>query len=104
MAIKKDDPANPDVCMVYYYHKLVNSKNIDTVCQECKKGHRGCVQCKRELIEAMTNFLKPIQENRKYYEEHPEIVHNILNEGTNAAKKTAEEQMKKVKQAMKIDY
>ncbi len=102
--IKKDDPANPDVCMVYYYHKLVNSKNIDTVCQECKKGHRGCVQCKRELIEAMTNFLKPIQENRKYYEEHPEIVHNILNEGTNAAKKTAEEQMKKVKQAMKIDY
>ena len=22
--IKKDDPANPDVCMVYYYHKLVN--------------------------------------------------------------------------------
>ena len=23
--IKKDDPANPDVCMVYYYHKLVNS-------------------------------------------------------------------------------
>lgn len=52
----------------------------------------------------MTNFLKPIQENRKYYEEHPEIVHNILNEGTNAAKKTAEEQMKKVKQAMKIDY
>ncbi len=102
--IKKDDPANPDICMVYYYHKLVNSKNIDTVCQECKKGHRGCVQCKRELIEAMTNFLKPIQENRKYYEEHPEIVHNILNEGTNAAKKTAEEQMKKVKQAMKIDY
>ena len=102
--IKKDDPANPDVCMVYYYHKLVNSKNIDTVCQECKKGHRGCVQCKRELIEAMTNFLKPIQENRKYYEEHPEIVHSILSEGTNAAKKTAEEQMKKVKQAMKIDY
>lgn len=24
--IKKDDPANPDVCMVYYYHKLVNTK------------------------------------------------------------------------------
>ena len=22
--IKKDDPADPDVCMVYYYHKLIN--------------------------------------------------------------------------------
>ena len=47
--IKKDDPANPDVCMVYYYHNLVNSKeNVKTVCQECKKGARGCVQCKKE--------------------------------------------------------
>ena len=27
--IKKDDPANPDVCMVYYYHKLVNKDNLE---------------------------------------------------------------------------
>lgn len=103
--IKKDDPANPDVCMVYYYHNLVNSKeNVKTVCQECKKGARGCVQCKKELIKAMTEFLKPIQEKRKYYEEHPEEVKEILNSGTKKAKEKAEEQMKKVKQAMKIDY
>ena len=25
--IKKDDPANPDVCMVFYYHKLVNNED-----------------------------------------------------------------------------
>lgn len=102
--IKKDDPANPDVCMVYYYHKLVNSKNLNTVCQECRNGSRGCVQCKKELIRAMTDFLKPIQENRKYYEQHPEVVQKILSDGTALAKKQAEEQMKKVKQAMKIDY
>ena len=103
--IKKDDPANPDVCMVYYYHNLVNSKeNVKTVCQECKKGSRGCVQCKKELVKAMNDFLKPIQEKRKYYEEHPEEVKEILNSGTKKAKEKAEEQMKKVKQAMKIDY
>lgn len=103
--IKKDDPANPDVCMVYYYHNLVNSKeNVKTVCQECKKGSRGCVQCKKELVKAMNDFLKPIQEKRKYYEEHPEEVKEILNNGTKKAKEKAEEQMKKVKQAMKIDY
>ncbi len=103
--IKKDDPANPDVCMVYYYHNLVNSKeNAKTVCQECKKGARGCVQCKKELVKAMNEFLKPIQEKRKYYEEHPEEVKEILNSGTKKAKEKAEEQMKKVKQAMKIDY
>ena len=103
--IKKDDPADPDVCMVYYYHKLVNNEdNVKKICSECKNGSRGCVQCKRELIAAMNEFLKPIKEKRKYYDEHPEVVDKILKEGTEAAKTKAEEQMKKVRKAMKIDY
>ena len=103
--IKKDDPADPDVCMVYYYHKLVNNEdNVKKICSECKNGSRGCVQCKRELIAAMNEFLTPIKEKRKYYDEHPEVVDKILKEGTGAAKAKAEEQMKKVRKAMKIDY
>ena len=103
--IKKDDPANPDICMVYYYHNLVNkNENKEKICKECKKGERGCVQCKKELIEAMNNFLQPIKEKRKYYEEHPEIVKEILDKGTKKAKEKAEIQMKNVKKAMKIDY
>lgn len=103
--IKKDDPANPDVCMVYYYHNLVNTEeNIKTVCSECKNGSRGCVQCKKELIEKMNAFLKPIQEKRKYYEEHPEEVERILEKGTNDAKEKAIETMKHVRKAMRIDY
>ena len=103
--IKKEDPANPDVCMVYYYHKLVNKEENNTrICEECKKGARGCVQCKKELIEAMNEFLKPIQERRKYYEEHPEKVVEVLEEGTKQAKEKAQETMKKVKEAMKINY
>ena len=103
--IKKDDPANPDICMVYYYHNLVNkNENKEKICRECKKGERGCVQCKKELMEAMNNFLQPIKEKRKYYEEHPEIVKEILDKGTKKAKEKAETQMKNVKKAMKIDY
>lgn len=103
--IKKDDPADPDVCMVYYYHKLVNNEdNVKKICSECKNGSRGCVQCKRELIAAMNEFLTLIKEKRKYYDEHPEVVDKILKEGTEAAKAKAEEQMKKVRKAMKIDY
>ena len=103
--IKKDDPANPDICMVYYYHNLVNkNENKEKICKECKKGERGCVQCKKELVEAMNNFLQPIKEKRKYYEEHPEIVKDILDKGTKKAKEKAEIQMKNVKKAMKIDY
>lgn len=103
--IKKDDPANPDVCMVYYYHKLVNKEeNIKKVCSECKAGARGCVQCKKELINAMNEFLKPIKEKRKYYDEHPEEVQKILDEGSKAARDKAIVQTAKIKKAMKIDY
>ena len=103
--IKKDDPANPDVCMVYYYHKLVNNEdNINTICSECKKGARGCVQCKKELIEAMNEFLRPIQERRKMYEDNPELVDKVLSEGTKKAQEKAKNTIKNVKKAMKIDY
>ena len=45
-----------------------------------------------------------IREKRKYYEEHPELVDKILIEGTQKARKEAQETMKKVKKAMKLDY
>ena len=103
--IKKDDPANPDVCMVYYYHKLVNNEeNINKICSECKQGSRGCVQCKKELIEAMKSFLEPIQERRKFYEDNPEEVKKVLEEGTKAAREKAMAKMCEIKKAMKIDY
>ncbi|MEG2322304.1 MAG: tryptophan--tRNA ligase [Bacilli bacterium] len=102
--IKKDDPANPDVCMVYYYHKLLNNPNLNNICSECKQGSRGCVACKKELIIKMMEFLQPIQDKRKYYEEHPEMVKEILKEGTIKTNEKANEVMRKVKKNMKIDY
>ena len=102
--IKIDDPANPNICMVYYYHKLIGNKNLKTVCEECKAGKQGCVACKKELLSKMLEFLKPIAEKRKYYEEHPELVDEILKEGNRKAKKIAEETLKDVKKSMKINY
>ena len=103
--IKKDDPGNPDVCMVAYYHNLfTKSEEVKTVCEECKAGKRGCVACKRQLAKNIIEELKPIREKRKYYEEHPEEVDKILIEGTEKARKTAKQTMKKIKQAMKLDY
>ena len=103
--IKKDDKGNPDVCMVYYYHKLFSKEDeIDCICKECKAGQRGCVACKKQLAQNIIETLRPIREKRAYYEEHPEIVDKILEEGTKKAQLTAKETMKKVKKAMKLDY
>lgn len=102
--IKKDDPANPDVCMVYYYHKLLSSKNLDTINSECRKGTRGCVGCKKELICELMEFLKPIQEKRRYYEEHLDEVDQILLEGTKAAREQAKSVLLRVEESMSLNY
>lgn len=102
--ITKNDPANPDVCMVYYYHKVYSQDNLDNICSECKFGKRGCVACKKELANNISNYLKPIREKRKYYEEHPELVEQILKEGTKKAQMVAKENIKKIKENMKINY
>ncbi len=103
--IKKDDLGNPDVCMVAYYHKLFTDENeCENICKECRAGQRGCVACKKELIENINKFLDPIREKRKYYEEHPELVDEILINGTEKAQKEAEKVMQEVRKAMKLDY
>ena len=102
--ITKNDPANPDVCMVYYYHKVYSQDNLANICSECKFGKRGCVACKKELANNISNYLKPIREKRKYYEEHPELVEQILKEGTKKAQMVAKENIKKIKENMKINY
>lgn len=103
--IRKDDLGNPDKCMVAYYHNLFTDKeDYKTVCSECKAGARGCVACKKQLAQNIIEYLRPIRKKRAYYEEHPELVDKILIEGTDKARKLAKEVMKKVKQAMKLDY
>lgn len=103
--IKKDDLGNPDICMVAYYHNLfTNKEEYKTVCEECKAGKRGCVACKKQLAQNIIDKLEPIRKKRKYYEERPELVDQILIEGTNKARQIAKETMEEVKEAMKLDY
>ncbi len=103
--IKKDDPGNPDVCMVYYYHKLFSDEDTcKNVCEECRAGKRGCVACKKQLIENINKTLEPIREKRHYYEERPKEVMDILMTGTSHAREKAKETIKKVKKSMKLDY
>ena len=103
--IKKDDPGDPNKCMVAYYHNLFTpEEDCKTVCEECRAGKRGCVACKKELSKNISDYLKPMREKRAYLEAHPEIIEKVLREGTAKAQKEAKEIMKKIKAAMKLDY
>ena len=103
--IHKNDKANPEKCMVGYYHKLFTpEEERKQIFHECRNGLRGCVDCKKQLAKNISKYLAPIQEKRRYYEKHIDVVEDILYTGTNKAKSIATQTMSKVKEAMKIDY
>lgn len=55
---------------------------------------------KKELVSAIYEELKPIQERRKYFENHPEEVEKILSDGKEYAKAIADETLREVREKM----
>jgi len=102
--IHKDDPGHPEVCTVFHYHEAFNTEESDEIAEKCRAGTIGCVACKRNLAQKMNAFLEPMRERRKKYLENPELVDQILIEGTKKAREEAQKTMKKVREVMKINY
>jgi tryptophanyl-tRNA synthetase len=67
-------------------------------------GGIGDVAVKRALIKALNDFLDPIRERRAIYDAQPELVREIMMEGTRKTRETGKETLRLVRHAMKIDY
>jgi tryptophanyl-tRNA synthetase len=102
--IHKDDPGHPEVCTVFHYHEAFNTEESDEIAEKCRAGTIGCVACKKRMAEKLNAFLEPMRERRKKYIENPELVDQILMEGTAKAREEAQKTMEKVREVMKIDY
>ena len=93
--IKKTDPGNPEVCVVWDYHKIFSDKETqDKIYSECKAGSIGCMQCKKECAKNIDEFITPIREKKASLSD--EFVKEVIKNGENKAKKIAEEKMEKV--------
>ncbi len=100
--IYKGDPGRPDICLVFTYHKKFNSEEVPEIRRGCESGQLGCVECKARCAEKIVDFLKPIQEKRKYFESHREEVKEILASGEEKARMVAQKTMDEVHKAMRL--
>ena len=57
---------------------------------------RGCAQCKRELGAKINERMQEIRERRKYYEENPQIVEEIIKKGSEKARVEAQKILQEV--------
>ncbi|MFW6314740.1 MAG: tryptophan--tRNA ligase, partial [Desulfohalobiaceae bacterium] len=60
------DPGDPEQCNLYPYLQLLNPKaDREELRQGCTQATRGCMDCKKLLIEEMEHFLQPISKERQ---------------------------------------
>ncbi len=100
--IRKGDPGNPDICLVFTYHKKFNLNEIPEIDKNCRSGALGCVDCKLRCATKISDMLAPIIEKRKYYEQRLDEVKNILIAGENRARIIAQQTMAEVRETMKL--
>ena len=102
--LRKDDPGHPDECEVAFKYWTIfgEEEEIQTVKCECEKGLRGCAQCKRQLGEKINARLSEIRVRRRYYEQNPQEVERIIEEGSAKARAKAQEILKEVRRLVKM--
>ena len=98
--IKRDDKGHPDICTVFSYHGIFNKKETDKISRECREAVRGCVECKKEFLNNLLEYLKPIQERRAKIEKDSKIVDSVLEAGAVKAKILASATLNEAKHAM----
>lgn len=83
---------------------LSEYKNLDELKKHYEKGGVGDVLIKKFLINVLEDILTPIRERRHYYEEHLDLVYDILKKGSLEARTKAIEVTKRVRKAIGIEY
>jgi tryptophanyl-tRNA synthetase len=99
--VRRTDPGNPDVCPVGDLHKIFSSKEtLAKVDAGCRSAGIGCIECKGWAADALVQLLNPMQERRKKFEENPRLAWDILEAGSDRARKVAAVTMESVRESM----
>lgn len=101
--IRREDPGNPDICLIFDYHRLYSTREeIETVNTTCRNATLGCVQDKKRMVEIINTFLQPMRQKREDLLKRPEQLEEIIQKGKSKASHIAAETMARVKKAMKF--
>ena len=68
------------------------------------RGGLGDGTVKKFLINVLEEYLAPIRERRKMWEENIPAVYDILKKGSDAAREVAAKTLEEVRAAMRINY
>lgn len=113
--INIDDPGKVEGNVVFTYLDVFSNeshfqkylpeyKNLEELKAHYRKGGLGDVKVKKFLIKVLEEELEPIRQRRAEYEANIDKVVDILQKGSEKARKVGREKVNQVKKAMGIDY
>jgi tryptophanyl-tRNA synthetase len=96
--VRRNDPGNPDVCPVFSLHQVYSTSEVQRwAAQGCRSAGIGCVDCKGPLIDSINAEQAPIRERAGAFENDPDMLRTILQEGSERARDTARETLEEVR-------
>ncbi len=92
-------------CTDEHFEKfLPEYKNLQRLKDHYTAGGLGDMKVKRFLNDVMQDILTPVRQRREYYEEHMELVMDILKTGSIKAEQRAARTLHNVRKSMMINY
>ncbi|MDA8077928.1 MAG: tryptophan--tRNA ligase [Nitrospiraceae bacterium] len=99
--IRRHDTGDPELSPVFQLHKVFSNKEEqDEVAEGCRTAGIGCIDCKKVLIKNVFKVLEPIWRKREQLINNPDQLKEIVDKGTDKARKAAQETMVLVRKAM----
>lgn len=103
--VRLSDPGQPSRCPVWQFHLLYSDDATKAWVETgCTTAGIGCLECKKPVIDAVIAEQEQIIARARTYEDNPDMVRSILNDGAEVAEDAARQTLIEVRQAMGLQY
>ncbi len=103
--VRLTDPGNPDNCPVWQLHEVYSPDDVKKwVSEGCTSAGIGCLECKQPVIDCVKQETSEFKERAREFEEDPDLVRNIIADGSERARDIAKETMQDVRDVMGLSY
>jgi len=103
--VRRTDPGDPEKCPVWDLHKIYSGAETQEWVQTgCRTAGIGCLDCKQPLIDKVVEEITAIRKRAQEYEDNPDLVRGIIDEGCEKARAAARETLNDVREAMGLNY
>jgi tryptophanyl-tRNA synthetase len=100
---RRSDPGEPDRCVAFTLHMLYTPEQArQEIVASCRGAKIGCVECKRMLAQNVVSTMAPFREKRQQLASNPDLIDEVLAEGSRKAAVEAGNTMKEVRKALRF--